>query len=92
MTIDVKNMTPAEREKLKKAIEEAEEAEQNAYKTEFVERVAKEAISLGITWSEALSLFSDYKPKSDAQAKKLGYRAKKGEEYYFRKVSGSELL
>lgn len=92
MTIDIKNMTPVEREKLKKAIEEAEEAEQNAYKEEFVERVAKESISLGISWSEALSLFGDYRPKSDAEAKKLGYRAKKGEDYYFRKVSGSEPL
>lgn len=104
MKYDVKNMSAKEREKLKKAIEDAEEAEKNAYKKEFVADVVKTAIDKGIKWSEALTLFSDHKPESDAEAKKLGYTQKKTTvektdegsktivKYYFRQVSGSEVL
>ncbi|MFC6637784.1 hypothetical protein GV827_05900 [Sulfitobacter sp. JBTF-M27] len=95
--VDVKALSPAEREKLKKEILRVEEEEKNAYKTEFVDNVVKLAIDKGVRWSEAVALLQDYKPDTDAKAKKMGFgfkgKNKEGKTvYYVRKMKGATEL
>jgi len=97
VSIDVKSLSPDERQKLIEEIRRAEKEEKEAYKHEFVKAVVETAIERGVKWSEALALLKAYTPDTDATAKKLGYRFKGKDDrgntvYYVRKMSGTKAL
>lgn len=97
MAVDVRSLSPAERDKLKKELAAVELEEKEAYKKEFVDEVVKAAISKEVKWSEALALLSDYTPDSDATAKELGYKYKGKDKngkktYYMRKMKDTKEL
>ena len=97
MDIDVRKFSPEKRQKLKEEIAKIEQEEKEAYKHEFLEVVVQTAIEKGVKWSEGMALVNAYTPKTDSEAKKLGYKFKgKDKEnntaYYMRKMKGTKEL
>lgn len=95
MAINIKKLSPEERQKLKEEIDQIEKEEKEAYKHEFVESVVQTAIEKGVKWSEGLALLNAYTPKTDSEAKKLGYKFKGKDKnnkiaYYMRNMKGAK--
>ena len=95
MKIDVKTLSPEERQKLKQDLLKAEQEEKEAYKHEFVQAVVDSAVAKGVRWSEGLALLNAYSPKNDSEAKKLGFKFKGKDKdnktaYYMRKMKGAK--
>lgn len=92
--IDWKSLTPDQIKIIEKNIDKAKNHIKNSHKNEFLSNVVGLAIDKSVKWTEAQALMKDYVPKSDVEAKKLGFKYKKVDEsnvtrYFGRRVKNS---